>query len=246
MKVLIIDDIELVREAIVYLGKWDMFGIQEIFQASNAKEGLEIIYEKQPEIIITDMKMPIMDGTALLHELEQKHIRSKIIIISGFTDFKYTRLAIHARVVDYILKPIDPQDLNNALASAIHSLEEEYPDLYGESQSSSLSQHPVINDIISYLSRHYKEDISLSDLAGKFYLSKEHLSRLFKKETGQNLFSYIMELKLKEACRLLTETNMTLDDIAYELSFNNGNYFSKVFKKNKGISPKDYRSGNIP
>ena len=86
------------------------------------------------------------------------------------------------------------------------------------------------------------EDISLSLLADTFYLSKEHLSRLFKKETGTNLFSYIMELKLNDAKELLTSTEMTLDEIAFKLGFSNGNYFSKVFKKNTGQSPRDYRS----
>lgn len=246
MKVLIIDDVALVRDAVRMLGKWDMFGITEIFEASNARDGLEIIHRENPDIIITDMKMPVMDGTALLERIETEHLRSKLIIISGFTDFKYTRLAIHAKVVDYILKPIDPQDLNNALASAVHALEQEFPELDapGEAAAPAPSKHPVIPDVLSYIEQNYKSDISLSELAGYFYLSKEHLSRLFKKETGQNLFSYIMALKLKEAKRLLTETDMTLDDIAVELGFSNGNYFSKVFKKNELVSPKDYRAAN--
>ena len=79
--------------------------------------------------------------------------------------------------------------------------------------------------------------LSLSDLAEYFFLSKEHLSRLFKKETGQNLFSYIMKLKLTEAKQLLKTTDMTLDDIAFHLGFSNGNYFSKVLKKNVDFRP---------
>ena len=109
-KVRIIDDVVLVRDAIKLLGQWELFGITEIFEAGNAEEGMRLIYQERPELIITDMKMPVMDGTALLTRLDEEQIKSKVIVISGYSDFKYTRLAIQSKVIDYILKPIDPQD----------------------------------------------------------------------------------------------------------------------------------------
>ncbi|MFG6331650.1 MAG: response regulator [Lachnospiraceae bacterium] len=238
-KVLIIDDVALVRDAVRMLGQWDMFEVSEIYEAGNAQEGLSIIRTQHPDIIITDMKMPVMDGMALLQYMEANHIPGKVIVISGFSDFSYMRTAIKSGVVDYILKPIDAQDLNNAVSAAIEQLEQEHP-AKPEPVSNS-----VVQNIREFIEKHYMEDISLSDLADMFYLSKEHLSRLFKKETGRNLFSYLMDLKLAEARRLLTETDRTLDDIAFSLGFSNGNYFSKVFKKNVGVSPSSYRNQEI-
>lgn len=241
-KVLIMDDIALVRDAVKMLGEWDVFDISEIYEAENAQEGLSMIQAHHPDIIITDIKMPVMDGIAFMQYMENKHIPGKIIVISGFSDFSYMRTAIQSGVVDYILKPIDSQDLNNAISAAIAQLEQET--LNKQEKSSPIteqSSNSVVQNITLFIDKHYKEDISLSDLADTFYLSKEHLSRLFKKETGQNLFSYIMDLKLEEAKRLLIETNRTLDDIAFSLGFSNGNYFSKVFKKNIGVSPSSYR-----
>ena len=242
-KAIIIDDIRLVRDAIHMLAQWDIFGIDQIFEADNAETGLDIICREHPDIIITDMKMPVMDGTQLLKKLDELSIDSKVIVISGFSDYKYTRLAIKSGVIDYILKPIDPQDLNNALASATALLEQEShaADKPSESFKAPVT-NKVIHDVISYINQNYLSSFSLSDLAEHFFLSKEHLSRLFKKETGENLFSYIMELKLTEAKKLLKTTDMTLDDIAFHLGFSNGNYFSKVFKKNCGISPSEYRN----
>lgn len=241
-KVLIIDDVVLVRDAIKLLGHWDLFGITEILEAGNAEEGMKLIYQKRPELIIPDMKMPVMDGSALLTRLDKEQIRSKVIVISGYSDFKYTRLAIQSKVIDYILKPIDPQDLNNSIAAAMAEIEKEFPVSVNIHEDPSVTGNQLINEVIHYIGKHYMEDISLSLLADTFYLSKEHLSRLFKKETGTNLFSYIMELKLNDAKELLTSTEMTLDEIAFKLGFSNGNYFSKVFKKNTGQSPRDYRS----
>ena len=154
----------------------------------------------------------------------------------SFSDFKYTRLAIKSGVIDYILKPIDPQDLNNALAEAIAQLEQEKNTSEVSSEYSKVpASSKVIYDVIAYIDQNYLLPLSLSDLA-------EHLSRLFKKETGQNLFSYIMKLKLTEAKQLLKTTDMTLDDIAFHLGFSNGNYFSKVLKKNCRFSPSEYRN----
>lgn len=247
-KAIIIDDVTLVRDAIRLLAQWDVFGIDKIYEADNAQDGLDMICREHPDIIITDMKMPVMDGTQLLIKLEELNIQSKVIVISGFSDYKYTRLAIRSGVIDYILKPIDPQDLNNALATAVAEIEQETPspDASAPETSDSAKEtviaNQVICDVIAYIKAHYLSSISLADIADQFYLSKEHLSRLFKKETGQNLFSYIMELKLTEGKRLLETTNMTLDDIAFHLGFSNGNYFSKVFKKNCGLSPSEYRT----
>lgn len=242
-KVLIIDDIPLVRDAIRLLGQWDLFGITEIFEAGNALEGCEIIHREAPDIIITDMKMPVMDGTQLLKQLEDHHIKSKIIIISGYSDFKYMKLALQSKVIDYILKPIDPQDLNNALSIAVSEIESGQPPVQAlEKDESTATSNQLINEITAFVNRHYMSDITLTELADKFFLSKEHLSRMFKKETGVNLFSYIMKLKLEKGKLLLTETNLTLEEIAQKLGFSTGNYFSKVFKKNTGLSPRDYRS----
>lgn len=240
-KVVIIDDIVLVRDAIKLLGQWDIFGITDIFEANNAQEGLEIIHREMPDLIITDMKMPIMDGTALLKKLEEDNIKSKVIVISGYGDFQYTKLAIQTKVVDYILKPIDPQDLNNAIAAAITEIEKDQPQNNNLTTKGMSTDHKLIKEVLDYTNQHYREEISLTDLSDMFHLSKEHLCRLFKKVTGENLFTYIMNLKLAEAKRLLIETDLTLENIAFQLGFSNGNYFSKVFKKNEGISPRDYR-----
>lgn len=236
-KVLIIDDVALVRDAVKMLGQWDVFDISEIFEARNAKEAISVIQQQHPDIIITDMKMPVMDGPALMQYMEEQHIPGKIIVISGFSDFSYMRTAIQSGVVDCILKPIDAQDLNNAISAATGQLEREAQYRKEKSPAAVQTSNPIVQSIKEFIEEKYQENISLSDLADTFYLSKEHLSRLFKKETGQNLFSYIMELKLKEARRLLIETDRTLDDIAFSLGFSNGNYFSKVFKKIPAFLP---------
>ena len=120
-------------------------------------------------------------------------------------------------------------------------IEKEFPPVSPPEEEALPTGNQLINDVLGYIRKNYMEELTLPVLADTFHISKEYLSRLFKKETGTNLFSYIMEMKLNEARTLLSDTEMTLEDIAFKLGFSNGNYFSKVFKKNVGQSPRDYR-----
>lgn len=119
MKAIIIDDEKHVREGLLLLGQWDKFGIDTIFEAEDGDEAIKLINEHRPEIIFTDMRMPKRDGIALLKWLHSSDIPSTTIVISGYEDYEYMRNAIQYKSFDYILKPIDPQILNETIEKAI-------------------------------------------------------------------------------------------------------------------------------
>ncbi|MEW9698150.1 response regulator [Paenibacillus sp. SI8] len=119
MKVLIVDDEKHVRDAIRLLVNWQEHGITTIYEASNGEAAIDIIQREKPEIIMTDMMMPIMNGVQLLEWLHTKAPNSKTIVISGHDDFSLLRHTVKYGGTDYILKPIDAEQLNEALAKAI-------------------------------------------------------------------------------------------------------------------------------
>lgn len=119
MKAIIIDDEKHVREGLLLLADWKRFGIVEIFEARDGEEAKDIIVEKQPEIIFTDMNMPKIDGIDLLKWLHAENFGCKTIVISGYDDFHYMRNAIYYGSFDYILKPIEPDILNETIERAI-------------------------------------------------------------------------------------------------------------------------------
>ena len=90
-----------------------------IIEARNGKEALSICEEKHPDILITDIRMPIMDGVELMKALSTKDIKPKIIVLSGFDDFSYAKVAIQSGASTYILKPVDKKELINSVNSAI-------------------------------------------------------------------------------------------------------------------------------
>lgn len=125
MKVLIVDDEKHVRDAIQMLIDWEHYGITDIYTAPEGATAVELIRRHHPDIIFTDMLMPIMSGSELLEWIQQNSPDSKTIVISGHDDFGYMRHTIKYGGMDYILKPIDEEQLNEALQKAIAAVRSE-------------------------------------------------------------------------------------------------------------------------
>ncbi len=125
MKAIIIDDEKHVREGLLFLAEWDKFGIETIIEAEDGEEAIRLIKEHQPDIIFTDMNMPKRDGISLLKWIYSANLTTKTIVISGYDNFEYMRNAIQYKSFDYILKPIDPDILNETLEKAVKELKEQ-------------------------------------------------------------------------------------------------------------------------
>lgn len=122
--VLVVEDEAIIRKSIIKEISWDSIGLCLAGEAENGEDALLILASKSIDIIITDMRMPICDGKQLLQTIEKQQYDCEIIVLSEFTDFAYMRQAIHAHVADYILKPIDPFQLNTLLKKICQQLSE--------------------------------------------------------------------------------------------------------------------------
>ncbi len=121
--VLIIDDEEPLREAIRILGDWTGLGIDQVLEATDGQMGLAMLAEHKVDLAIVDMKMPELNGMELLRIIEREYPDLLTIVISGYDDFEYTRQAIRSKVVDYLLKPVNRGELNQALSKAVNVLD---------------------------------------------------------------------------------------------------------------------------
>lgn len=117
-KVLVVDDNLIIRKSIIARINWNSMDFEIIGEASNGEEAYDLIYELRPDIVICDIKMPKLDGLTLIEKTKDKFSNIKFIIISGYDDFKYTKKAIIFNVVNYILKPINTDELITALVTA--------------------------------------------------------------------------------------------------------------------------------
>lgn len=125
MRVVIVDDEPWARSVIRSLGKWDEYNLDIVAEAENGQQALRLIEEYQAEIVITDMRMPGLDGAELLQKLADTFPRLKIIVVSGYQDFEYLREAIRSQAVEYLLKPVKGEELNRCLEEVIKAYRDE-------------------------------------------------------------------------------------------------------------------------
>lgn len=124
-KVMLVDDEEAARKAIEKKLKWDELGFQVIATAENGEEALELAEKLQPDVVMTDIKMPFMDGLSLCRKLKESRRDMRIVIFSGFDEFEYAREAIKLDVAEYILKPIDSEELRDVFLRIKKNLDAE-------------------------------------------------------------------------------------------------------------------------
>lgn len=125
MKIIVVDDEKWVRATIISQIPFKALGLTLCSEASNGIEALELCRQYQPDILITDIKMPGLSGLELINELRSLLPLLKIIIISGYDDFEYARTALKYGVSDYILKPVDKNELTNILTKIKDSITEQ-------------------------------------------------------------------------------------------------------------------------
>ncbi|WP_078544934.1 response regulator transcription factor [Litchfieldia alkalitelluris] len=125
-KVILVDDEQFVRKGLMSLIDWEQCGFEVVGDASNGEDALLLIKESVPDLVITDIRMPVLDGLELIqHVIERKEATNKFIIVSGFNDFKYAQRALRYGVTDFILKPIDKEEMESTLVTLAEALRKE-------------------------------------------------------------------------------------------------------------------------
>jgi two-component system, response regulator YesN len=250
MKAIIIDDEKHVRDGLLLLGEWEKHGIETILEAEDGNEAIKLISEHRPAIIFTDMRMPKRDGISLLKWIHQSDLLSKTIVVSGYDDFDYMRNAITYKSFDYILKPIDPEILNETLDRAVKEWNDEKLSRViiqdGDSlKQDNFTQNEEMNNmqkIEEYLRTHFQEDINLQTIADRFFLNRDYISRKFKQEFNETITDYLTKIRIEKAKELLGNPTKKIYEIAYQVGYQNEKYFSKVFKKQTRATPNEYRN----
>ncbi len=315
----------------------DKFQIK--YHAKNGIEALQCLENGDVDIVLTDIRMPLMNGIELLKGINEKNLCKCTILLSEYADFSYAKEGIINGAFDYIVKPVDDkilkgtfdraysylQDLSsdgNFLFSSIDRLAEcimsggdtvflsilqtiidsikqnskslsdmllttnkslqrlqkqitiqysyitNYLPLnricsydgfiHDENECITLfhtkilylrnrlkkfhvaSTHPLIQNIWSYTIHNIETPCTLQTVAELFYVNRNYLSTLFKKETGIYYKNFVIDLKIDRAKMLLSYTDLKISDIAEKLHFSDAEYFSKLFKKQTGFIPSDF------
>lgn len=231
-KIMIVDDEKYIRKSILGRMDWQRLNLQVVGEAGNGGEALRLMGQEKPDLVLVDIRMPKMDGLAFIEEAKKRFDKVSYIIMSAYSDFEYARKAIRLGVQDYILKPVDEEEFQEVIEKLTGS---------GEHAEDWERQGELATAVKQYIQNNFAKELSTSKIAGEFYVNANYLSTLFKKKEGVNLTRYIEEVRMERAKELL-KGNKSITSIAAETGYTDSGYFSRIFKKYVGMSPRQYRS----
>lgn len=242
--VIVAEDEELLLNNLVYKIKNANLGFEVIGTAQTGSQALKLVETLSPDLIITDIRMPVMDGITLLEQMQQTQPYVRSIIISGFADFSYAQKALHLKVAEYLLKPISTDDLYGALLSIRTSLELEKNDIKAvfDTHMQRTSPEQIAHTIKQYIADNIGVDINLNLIAKQLNYSPSYLTKLFLQQFHTTPSKYIISLRITRAKHLLLHhKELSIRQIGELIAYPDQGYFSRCFKKNTGVSPLEFR-----
>lgn len=243
-KILIVDDDPIILEDIITLIDWEKEGF-EVVTAVNGEQGLQKATSIVPDIIMTDVRMPYMDGLSMIKELKKAGMKAHVLMLSAYGEFSYVREAMQLGAEDYILKPeLSPQVLLDKLDHIRERLtgKAELPQFVKEKPEVCYS--PLINNVIEYIKGHYNEpSLKNNQIADYVGISSGRLCVRFKEEVGQTISDYLTNVRISCARQLLKTGKYKVYEVASLVGFSNSTYFSSVFREKTGVTPIQYNGG---
>lgn len=250
-KVLLVEDEEIIRRGIRLSIPWEESGCCVVGEAGNGEEGKALIEKLKPDIVITDINMPIMDGLTMLAQTKTQYDYAAIIL-TGYSEFEYAREAIRTGVSSYVLKPLNMDEMKAALEQAVLESENIYYLRQRNEKTRELSnisllekkeyQDPVVNQVLDYISGNYKNKITLSDLEQVLHYSERYINQRFQRAVGTTVIEYLNRYRIQKALGLLKEGSLPLSEVGYECGIGEYKYFNYVFKKYIGCSAREYQN----
>jgi response regulator len=242
MKIMIVDDEPKIRRGMkTLLEEQDGFEVIGIYD--NAMSSLSDLDEKQPNVLITDIKMPEYSGLDLIEKIREKDKNLYIIILSGYGSFKYAQRAIRSGVYRYLTKPTNPRELISVLREIELKIEGVNRTVSKSEEKESVEVgNLLIRKALDYIELHYAEKIGLKTLSDALYISPNYFSDLFRRHMKVKFSDFLIEYRLKKACILLKKPEYKVSEIAEMVGFRDSTYFSTVFKKTYNLTPLEYKN----
>lgn len=214
--------------------------------AENGIEALQYAQDYSFDLLITDIRMPGLNGIELIEKLQKQRIEITALLLTGYAEFEYAKSALKLGAVNYLLKPVEQQSLIEAVEDALIISKERKK----RNHSSIHPINPIKNESIQKALRYIdseltKPSLSMKDLARHVHLNPSYASVLFKEETKQTFSDYVTQQRLLKAKQLLNETNQKIYEISENTGFSSSKYFVKVFRELEGMTPKEYRNHDL-
>ena len=259
--ILIADDEDIEREALKLFLHNSSLPIATICEAENGREVLDICKSKKIDIILLDIRMPVLSGLDTLERLREEGNRSKVIISTAYSMFDYAVRALQAGASDFLVKPVEEELFISSLEKVIDRLKEEEKKEEGLERmkdylnvpkeqinidsSAPLSTKETVKQICAYIEANYSKRIGLEEIAADSGYSKFHINKIFRSQMDTTVVDYLIHFRMEKAKELLAFTKESVKNVAFRVGYSDPNYFNWTFRKQVGVSPLQYRADAI-
>ena len=260
IRLLIADDEKLEREALAELvqRRFERDVVLEV--AENGRKAADTAVLWGADLILMDIEMPGMSGLDAARAVLAQRPSCRVIFVTAYSLFQYAHEAVHLGACDYLLKPVDPDELEASVRRAMRQIEterkleelaaaqpqpeqteteEEAEDAPEESENSQTAL--VMAHVRRYLEDNYMFDLSLDSVGEILHISPAYLSAQFKKYQKMNFLDCLTELRINAAKELLADPFRSSAEVASMVGYEDASYFARAFKKRTGMTPTQYR-----
>ncbi|MCR4757852.1 MAG: response regulator [Butyrivibrio sp.] len=249
-RVLIVEDEDIIRKGIAYTMDWMGMGCTIAGEAANGKEGLDKIKELEPDIVLADIMMPVMDGIEMIKEAE-KEFSFKSIILTSYADFEYAKQAVNMGVSAYLMKPVDEEELKKSIAKITSEIEKErqYEEITKKQVNpedadiifvKSDKENDYVQHVLDTTKEKYADKISIEGFSEELGVSASYLSRKFKEATGTSYLDFLNKYRVQQAVKFLETGKYKVYEVSDMTGFTDYKHFNTVFKRYTGVSPSEF------
>ena len=248
-KILLAEDDSALRYVYSKMKTWVEHGFEITAEASNGRMALEILEKQHFDLVVTDIRMPLVDGLTLLKEIKKRKINVFSILISSYNEFEYARQGLILGAFDFIVKPVSEESLGEVLDRAKIYLAEknqtrEIDDIVksgAEDCGFSCECSPLVKRTCLFLSENMGRIVTMEDVAEGLGYNKDYFGKSFKKDSSVTFGSFLNAVKIEYSKRLIFTGEYKNYEISEMLGYSEPDYFTKIFKEITGITPAMYR-----
>lgn len=237
-KLIIIDDERKILDGIAEIFPWNQIGFTVAGTFTRAVEALAFLEDHPVDVIMTDIRMPDMDGIELTKRLKA-FPDIKVVIFSSYAEYAYMHEALLLNVTDYLLKPVKYSDLLECFEKIRASLDEK---IMSNQNTEGSYYERIISRVDDYLLKNYQK-AALNEAAEIVGISTGYLSRIYKEYKGTGFMEMLTRIRMEKAGELLMDPSYKSYEIAYLVGYDNPKNFTRAFKAYYQVTPRDYRNG---
>lgn len=261
IRVLIVEDEEIIRKGLINTIDWLERGYSIVGEGINGVDGFEKIKELRPELVITDIKMPNLNGLDMIKKCQSENIYFESILLTSYGEFQYAKEGINIGVVEYLLKPLDEELLYKALEKVRKKIENrknlEVLEKVGKTKEKieifniniyferAQTRNKYVYKALQKIQSKYNEKISIIEIADELGVSSGYLSRKFKEELGETFLEILNKYRIQKAIKLLVKEELKMYEISEKVGFSDYKHFCTVFKKYLSMAPGEFIKKDI-